>query len=268
MKYIDVTENSLNSLISLKGRTAVVTGGAVGIGQAICKRLAEAGANLIIGDLNIEKAQETATELEQFGGKHLGAKLDVNDHASVAELAELALSTTGRLDIWVNNAGIYPSHPVLEISDNEWDRVFDLNTRGTFFGAREAALRMEPNKGVIINIVSTAAFNSSNGANPAHYVASKHAVAGLTKSLAVELGPKGIRTVGISPTLTETPGVNSKRAEGDAVTEALEAYAKGLPLGRLGVPDDIARVVLFAASDLGAFVTGSIIPVDGGDLAR
>ena len=123
-------------------------------------------------------------------------------------------------------------------------------------------------KGVIINIVSTAAFNSSNGANPAHYVASKHAVAGLTKSLAVELGPKGIRTVGVAPTLTETPGVNSKRAEGDAVTEALIQYAQGLPLGRLGLPDDIARVVLFAASDLGAFVTGTIIPVDGGDLAR
>ncbi|HDZ2573148.1 TPA: SDR family oxidoreductase [Klebsiella pneumoniae] len=268
MKYIDVSKSSINELISLSGRTAVVTGGAIGIGRAIALRLAEAGANVVIGDLNAEQAQKTAEELTSLGGKHLGASLDVNDHASVTALAQKAVDETGRLDIWVNNAGIYPSRKVLEIGDEEWARVLDINVRGTFFGAREAALHMEPNKGVIINIVSTAAFNSSNGANPAHYVASKHAVAGLTKSLAVELGPKGIRTVGVAPTLTETPGVNSKRAEGDAVTEALVQYAQGLPLGRLGLPDDIARVVLFAASDLGAFVTGTIIPVDGGDLAR
>lgn len=90
-------------------------------------------------------------------------------------------------------------------------------------------------------------------------------MAGLIKSLAVELGPKGIRAVGVAPTLTETPGVASKRTEGEAVNEALVRYAQALPLGRLGVPDDIARVVLFAASDLGAFVSGSVIPVDGGD---
>ncbi|CAX53309.1 Short-chain dehydrogenase/reductase, SDR family (plasmid) [Erwinia billingiae Eb661] len=268
MKYIDVSENSLNDLISLRGRTAVVTGGAIGIGRAIGQRLAEAGASVVIGDLNAEQAQRTAEEFEAYGGKHIGARLDVNDHASVTALAQKAVDETGRLDIWVNNAGIYPSRKVLEIGDEEWARVLDINLRGTFFGAREAAFRMEPNKGVIINIVSTAAFNSSNGANPAHYVASKHAVAGLTKSLAVELGTRGIRTVGVAPTLTETPGVAAKREAGDEVTEALVQYAKGLPLGRLGVPDDIARVVLFAASDLGAFVTGTIIPVDGGDLAR
>lgn len=268
MSYIDVTDHSLTQLISLAGRTAVVTGGAAGIGRAISRRLAEAGANLVIGDLNEEKAVETAAEFAAFGGTHLGAKLDVNDHASVSALADLAVEKTGRLDIWVNNAGIYPSRPVLEISDKEWDLVLDLNLRGTFFGAKEAALRMQPNQGVIINIVSTAAYNASNGANPAHYVASKHAVAGLTKSLAVELGAKGIRAVGVAPTLTETPGVDAKRAEGAAIDDALVQYGKALPLGRLGLPDDIARVVLFAASDFAAFVTGSVIPVDGGDLAR
>lgn len=268
MPYTDVTDRPLADLVSLAGRTAVVTGGAAGIGRAISKRLAEAGASLVIGDLDEAKAQQTAEEFAIYGGKHLGVRLDVNDHASVAALADAAVSETGRLDIWVNNAGIYPSRPILEITDAEWDRVLDLNLRGTFFGAREAALRMQPNQGVIINIVSTAAYNASNGANPGHYVASKHAVAGLTKSLAVELGAKGIRAVGVAPTLTETPGVAVKRQEGDAVKDALVAYGKALPLGRLGLPDDIARVVLFAASDLGAFVTGSVIPVDGGDLAR
>lgn len=268
MTYIDVSDQPLSSLISLKGRTAVVTGGAAGIGRAICRRLAEAGANLVIGDLNEAKAIETAAEFAVYGGKHLGAKLDVNDHASVTALADLAVEANGRLDIWVNNAGIYPSRPVLEINDNEWDLVLNINLRGTYFGAREAALRMQPNQGVVINIVSTAAYNASNGANPAHYVASKHAVAGLTKSLAVELGAKGIRAVGVAPTLTETPGVAAKRAEAEAINDALVRYGAALPLGRLGLPDDIARVVLFAASDFAAFVTGSVIPVDGGDLAR
>ncbi|KQT52318.1 MULTISPECIES: SDR family NAD(P)-dependent oxidoreductase [unclassified Aureimonas] len=267
MAYPDLTGRSLADLISLAGRTAVVTGGATGIGKAIATRLAEAGATVVIGDLNAEMASATASTLPGAAA-HVGSSLDVNDHASVTALADLAMSETGRLDIWVNNAGIYPSRPVLEITDAEWDRVMDLNLRGTFFGAREAALRMQANKGVIVNIVSTAAFNSSNGANPAHYVASKHAVAGLTKSLAVELGAKGIRAVGVAPTLTETPGVEAKRAEGAAVNEALVRYGQSLPLGRLGLPDDIARVVLFAASDFAGFVTGTVIPVDGGDLAR
>ncbi|NSZ61462.1 SDR family NAD(P)-dependent oxidoreductase [Agrobacterium tumefaciens] len=177
MTYIDVSTKSISDLISLRGRTAVVTGGAAGIGKAISKRLAEAGANLIIGDLDEAKAKETVEEFASFGGKHVSAKLDVNDHASVTELADKAVNETGSLDIWVNNAGIYPSCSLLDITDVEWERVIDLNLRGTFFGAREAALRMRPNRGVIVNIVSTAAYNASNGANPAHYVGSKHAVA-------------------------------------------------------------------------------------------
>lgn len=268
MSYPDVTENSISELVSLAGRTAVVTGGAAGIGKAIGRRLAEAGANLVIGDLDEAKAKVTAEEFSIFGGRHVGAKLDVNVRDSVDRIADLAVEHAGSLDIWVNNAGIYPSRSFLEISADEWARVLDINITGTFFGAQAAAKRMRPNHGVIINIVSTAAYNASNGANPAHYVASKHAVAGLTKSLAVELGPKGLRAVGVAPTLTETPGVAAKRHEGDEVREALVKYGQALPLGRLGLPDDIARVVLFAASDLASFVTGSVLPVDGGDLAR
>lgn len=267
MAYPDFTSRSLAELISLAGRTAVVTGGAVGIGKVIATRLAEAGATVVIGDLDAAKAAETAAALPGDAG-HLGLALDVMEHNSVTALADEAVAKAGRLDIWVNNAGIYPSSGVLEIGDAEWMRVMDLNVRGTFFGAREAALRMADNRGIIINIVSTAAFNASNGANPAHYVASKHAVAGLTKSLAVELGARGIRAIGIAPTLTETPGVESKRESAPKVRDALEQYGRALPLGRLGLPDDLARVVLFAASDLGAFVSGTVIPVDGGDLAR
>lgn len=268
MAYPDLTASKIADLVSLKGRTAVVTGGAQGIGKAIVKRLAEAGATVVIGDLDEGKARATAEELSVYGATHIGAKLDVTDGASIKALAELAVAETGHLNVWVNNAGIYPSRPVLEITDEEWDRVLDLNLRGTFIAAREAALRMKDNEGVIVNLASTAAFNASNGANPAHYVASKHGVSGLTKSLAVELGPKGLRAIAIAPTLTETPGVEAKRKEGPAIAEALVQYGKGLPLGRLGLPDDIARAVLFAASDLAAFVTGTTIPVDGGDVSR
>lgn len=270
MPIKDVSNKSLQELISLKGRTAVVTGGASGIGFAISTRLAEAGATVIIGDLNEEAAKKAAAELSRFGVEHKAAQLDVSKSESITALANFAVSSTGRLDIWVNNAGVYPSKPVLEITDEEWDFVHDLNLRGTFIGSREASKRMiDLNiEGVVVNIVSTAAFNASNGANPGHYVSSKHGVAGLTKSLAVELGKYGIRAVAVAPTLTETPGVAAKRKEDAGMDEALAAYAKTIPAGRLGVPDDVARVVLFAASDLAKFVSGSTVLADGGDVAK
>ena len=146
----------------------------------------------------------------------------------------------GAIDIWVNNAGMYPNTPLLEITDEHWDRVVNLNLRGTFIGAREAAKRMVETgtAGVIVNISSTGAFNASSGANSAHYIASKHGVAGLTKSLATELGPHGIRAVAVAPTLSETPGVQANRERG--LGDVLDAYGSRLPLGRLGKPDDVA----------------------------
>ncbi|WP_026564775.1 SDR family NAD(P)-dependent oxidoreductase [Bacillus sp. UNC41MFS5] len=264
-------EKTLQELISLKGKTAVVTGGASGIGFAISKRLAEAGANVIIADLNEEAATKVAKELsETYNTNNNGLHLNVKEPDSIVALVQKSVELTGRLDIWVNNAGIYPSKPILEINNDEWDLVHDLNLKGTFIGAREAAKVMieKDIKGVIINLASTAAFNASNGANPAHYVSSKHGVSGLTKSLAVELGPKGIRAVAVAPTLTETGGVELKRKNDLGMDAALNAYAQNIPLGRLGKPDDIAKTVLFAASELASFVTGSTLLADGGDIAR
>lgn len=262
---------SLEELISLKGKTAVVTGGASGIGLAISSRLAEAGANVIIADLNKEEAMNIAEEFtKKYNVNHYGLHLNVKEPDSIVKTVQKSVELTGRLDIWVNNAGIYPSKPVLEISNDDWDLVHDLNLKGTFIASREAAKIMikEEIKGVIVNLASTAAFNASNGANPAHYVSSKHAVSGLTKSLAVELGSKGIRAVAVAPTLTETGGVELKRKNDAGMDVALKAYAQNIPLGRLGKPDDIAKAVLFAASDLASFVTGSTILADGGDIAR
>jgi len=269
MSVPDVSARRIGELISLAGRGAVVTGGAMGIGYAIARRLAEAGASVVLAD--VADPQEPARVLSvETGGTVIGAHLDVADAAEIVSAAAEAERVLGRLDIWVNNAGIYPSTPVLDMTDDDWDRVLAVNLRGSFIGAREAARRMVDagRGGVIINIASTAGFKAS-GPGVAHYVSSKHAVIGLTKSLAVELGPHGIRVLGVAPTLIETPGIEAGREafRRAGLGEMIDTFAQRLPLGRVGVPDDVARVALFCASDLAMFMTGSTLLADGGDVA-
>jgi NAD(P)-dependent dehydrogenase (short-subunit alcohol dehydrogenase family) len=265
----DVSQGSLAELMSLQGRIAVVTGGAVGIGYATARRFAQAGARVLIGDLR-DAADAAHVLAAESGAQVVGCPLDVSDADSIRGCADQAVETFGRLDIWVNNAGIYPSVPFLEMSEDDWDRVIDVNLRGSFLGAREAAIRMVRggHEGVIVNVASTAGFKAG-GPGVAHYVASKHAVRGLTKSLAVELGPHGIRALAVAPTLIDTPGIAAGRQafEQAGLGDLLDSYAGRLPLGRIGVADDVARVALFCASDLSLFMTGSTLLVDGGDLA-
>ena len=245
---------SLSELISLSGRTAVVTGGARGLGKAIAARLAEAGASVLIGDLSAADAEAAAADL---GPDARGIRLDVTDSASVAAAA----ASLDRLDIWVNNAGVFPSVPLLEMTDEQWDHVFAVNARGVFAGAREAARRMTPG-GVIVNIVSTAGFRGS-APGLAAYVGSKHAARGLTRELALELAPQGLRVLGVAPSFVPTEGNMAMMPAGVEPT-ALMAPS---PIGRLGTPDDIARVVLFCASDLSSYMTGSTLLADGGTTA-
>jgi NAD(P)-dependent dehydrogenase (short-subunit alcohol dehydrogenase family) len=266
----DLAGRSLQQLLSLAGRHAVITGGARGIGLAIARRLAEAGAEILIGDRNAKAAAEAAAGLErEFRVRALAEALDVCDASSVAHLAEVAQQKFGGIQIWVNNAGIYPPRTLLETSNEEWDQVQDTNLKGVFLGCREAGRRMaEAKSGVIINITSVSGYRGRPAM--AHYVASKHGVDGLTKALATELGPQGVRVVAVSPALTDTPGYSESmsRAGGGATQQSyqeLHARLRALvPLGRIGQPDDVARAVLFAASDLAAFVTGTTIFADGG----
>jgi NAD(P)-dependent dehydrogenase (short-subunit alcohol dehydrogenase family) len=263
----ELAARPLADLMSLRGKTAVITGGGRGIGHAIARRLAEAGADLMIGDLNEKSAAEAAADMRQrFQVKAAAAHLDVADSKSVARLASLAEETFGRLDIWINNAGVFPPADLIETTDEQWDHVHGINLRGVFFGCREAGRRMaEAGSGVIVNITSVSGYRGR--ASVGHYGAAKHGVVGLTKSLAVELGPKGVRVVAVSPCMTETPGLDEQlkaSRQGDSFMDMQARVRSSIPLNRFGHPDDIARAVLFCASPLAAFVTATTIFADGG----
>jgi NAD(P)-dependent dehydrogenase (short-subunit alcohol dehydrogenase family) len=267
MEPEELASRSVADLISLRDKTAVITGGGRGIGRAIARRLAEVGANLAIGDLNEQSAIDTAAEMRrQFQIKTAARHLDVGDSRSVAGLAELAENAFGRIDIWVNNAGVFPPAALIETTDEQWDHVQNINLRGTFFGCREAGERMvRAGSGVIVNITSVSGYRGR--ASVGHYGAAKHGVVGLTKSLAVELGPKGVRVVAVSPCMTETPGLDEQRKasrQGGGFLEMQARVKSSIPLNRFGHPDDIARAVLFCASPLAAFVTATTVFADGG----
>ncbi len=267
----DVSGRSIAELVGLNGRTAVVTGGGRGLGKAIAARLAEAGANIVIGDIERqgELARAAADELAvRYGGSAVGGFMNVADTVSVEAIADLAVDTFGGIDIWVNNAGVFPSVRITDMTDETWDHVLEVNGRGVFVGSREAAKRMiaAGKSGVIVNIVSTAGFK---GVAPglAAYVSSKHAVRGLTKQMALELAPAGIRVLGVAPTYCVTEGNQMAAAQNPAQTNSAEEIPAMLSsrLGRVGVPDDIARAVLFCASDMSIFMTGSTLLADAGE---
>jgi NAD(P)-dependent dehydrogenase (short-subunit alcohol dehydrogenase family) len=255
----------LAELVTLAGRAAVVTGAARGIGAAIAARLAEAGADVVVADLDGEAAVTLAKQLgEDHGRRVIGATVDVADESSVAALADRATEELGRLDIWVNNAGIYPhTGPVVDADAAAFERVMAVNVAGVFLGAREAARRM-PDGGSIVNLSSITGLAARAGLTA--YSTSKHAVVGLTRNLARDLAPRGIRVNAVAPGLIVTPGVLSGSA-GETRSAAAMASRPTAPLGRHGQPDDVARVVLFLVSDLAAFVSGATIVIDGGDTA-
>jgi NAD(P)-dependent dehydrogenase (short-subunit alcohol dehydrogenase family) len=261
----DLNDRALAELISLRGRSAVVTGGARGLGRAIARRLAEAGASVLIGDVDGDGASAAAGEIAgRTGGTVMATSLDVADPASISRAADLAVDQFGHIDIWVNNAGVYPSRPVLEMADADWEWVIRVNLGGTFVGAREAARRMTRagHRGVIVNLSSIAGIRGRAAGIP-HYVASKHGIVGLTKQLALEFADAGIRVLAVAPTTITTPGVEEGMGHPDDLEQRIAC-----PLGRAGQPDDVARVVLFCASDLSLFMTGSTLVVDGGEMAR
>ncbi len=260
----DVSDKTVEQLVSLMGRNAVVTGAAQGLGKAIARRLAEAGASVMIGDIDEAGARAAAADIAAASGSRVEpALLDVSDDASVSATAEQAKHMFGGIDIWVNNAGIFPRTNLLDMNREAWDEVLGVNLRGVLMGCREAARHMIAggNGGAIVNIASTAGLRGT-GPGLASYVGSKHGVVGITRQLALELAPHRIRVNAIAPGMVLTEGVEKSRAK--TKSAGGQAFTFPCPLERIGVPDDIARVALFCASDLSTYMTGVTLPVDAG----
>jgi 2-deoxy-D-gluconate 3-dehydrogenase len=258
---------SIAQLFDLRGKVAVVTGGALGIGQGIALRLAEAGAEVVIADLKESEARQTVEQIRAAGGKAVEIRANAASVADAEMVARRAVELFGRLDILVNNAGIYPFNSALDITEDVWDRVLDINLKGTFFFSQAATRQMikAGNGGRIINIASIDALHPSN-TFLAHYDSSKGGVAMLTKSLALEFGRHNILVNAIAPGGIQTPGGAAATAGIDMSNIPPEAFTARIPLGRQGVPDDIAKVVLFLASDAASYMTGALLVVDGGYL--
>ncbi|MCE3232747.1 MAG: Short-chain dehydrogenase/reductase, family, partial [Rickettsiaceae bacterium] len=268
MAIADFSNASIQNLISLEGRTAIITGGARGIGLAIAKRLMEAGANIVIADIDTGNCLDGALkQLESEQNSAMAFKFDTREMEEMENAAQQAIDKFGRLDIWINDAGIIPSAKATEITQAEWNEVIDINITGVFNGSQAAIPHLKKHGGVILNLSAIEGLIGSQGF--IHYSASKYAVRGLTATLAKELGEYNIRAVAIAPTITETPGIHEYKAEMDVLAhgDIFKQKAKQIPLGRIGHPDDIARAALFLVSDMASFISGTTLVVDGGHLS-
>ena len=253
----------------LSGRTAIVTGGAVGIGRASAALLAEAGARVVVADLDGSAGERTAAEISAAGGQAEFRSVDVSRRAEVDALVEATHAAHGRLDVMVNNAGIITDAPFLETTEEDLDRVHAVNFKGVFFGCQAAGrVMVEAGSGSIVNIASGAIDVATPNLVP--YGTAKAAVAQLSRTLAVELGPRGVRVNAVAPGWVDTP-MNERHARGadgrlDAAkhAEVVAARSTMSPMALTGEPQDIAMAVLYLASDAGRFMTGTVMRPKGG----
>ncbi|HLG91179.1 MAG TPA: SDR family NAD(P)-dependent oxidoreductase [Candidatus Saccharimonadales bacterium] len=265
---------NLQELLSLGGKAAIVTGGAKGIGYGIAYRLAEAGAKVLIADLDEAGAQQSVDKLAQKGWAVRAIRTDVSNEQDVANLVSECQSTFGSVDILVNNAGIYPNQPIAGMSKEDFDKVMNVNLRSAFLTTKyaSAAMKQAGHGGRIINITSIDALHPSM-VGLAHYDASKHGMWGFTKNSALELAEYKIWVNAIAPGGIQTPGVAAMQSgqlaqPGMNPQAAIEAFLAKIPMHRLGEPDEIGMVALFLASDMASYMTGSQIVVDGGALLK
>ena len=258
-------------MFRLDGKRALITGAGSGIGEAIARLFAAQGAQVLVADIQPEAATRVSASIVEHDGVASALTLDVADEAQVcATFADIA-AQYGRLDILVNNAGISHVGNILETSLEDWERVLRVNATGVFLCAREGVrrtLEQEPKGGVLINLSSAAALIGLERRVP--YSASKGAVLALTRSLAIDYVGAGIRCNALCPGTVQTPFVEGylKRnfaGQEDAVRQTLHARQ---PLGRMGLPEEIAAAALYLASDEAAFVTGSALVIDGGWTAK
>jgi 3-oxoacyl-[acyl-carrier protein] reductase len=244
----------------LTGKVAIVTGASKGIGAAIASGLADAGASVVVNYASgREGADRVVTEIVGKGGKAVAVKADVSKAAEVRRLFDEAKKAFGSLDVLVNNAGVYRFAPLEDVTEDEFHREFNINVLGVLLTSREAMKYFGPDGGSVINISSVV--GSSPWPQTALYSSTKAAVDNLTRGLALELAPRKVRVNAVAPGTTESEGTSDLHLfEGDEGKKVIAST----PLGRLGTPADIARVVVFLASDESAWVTGEVIRASGG----
>lgn len=255
----------------LTAENAIVTGGALGIGRGIAARLCEAGANVLVSDIDEDAAAATARELDGHEGRAVSAHGDVTDPAAGEAMIAACVNAFGSVDILVNNAGVYPMETILEATPEHFDRVYEINVRGVALCTSAAAKRMveQGNGGAIVNIASVDGFMPTM-VGLAAYNASKGGVVVMTKNMALELGPHGIRVNAIAPGAIVTDGTRRIRHErgmnDEEIERSIEQVPPRLPAGRYGTPDDIGLAALFLTSPAASYIMGETLVVDGGFL--
>ena len=241
----------------LTGQVAIVTGGGAGIGKAIALALAKEGADIALTDVNLETAQQTATEIEAIGRKSFAAPADVSDSTAVESFINTVVEKFGRIDILVNNAGITRDTLLIRMKDADWESVLKINLTGTFNCTRAVSkIMMKQRSGRIINMASVIGLIGNVG--QANYAASKAGVIAITKSAAKELASRGILVNAIAPgfIMTRMTDVLPEQVKNEMLTR--------IPLSRFGKPEDVANTVLFLVSESAGYITGQVIQVDGG----
>lgn len=262
----------IDQLVDLSQKRAVITGGAVGIGQGISYRLAEAGAKVLIADISEQNIAEAQRFFKDHDWPIEYVLADVSKPEDVDKIFNTANEKLGGLDILVNNAGIYPNILIKDMSLADFDKILSVNLKGTFMTTKAATEQMikQGSGGRIVNVTSIDALHPSS-IGLAHYDASKHAVWGFTKNAALEFAPHNIWINAVAPGGIATPGVQNLQKgmdlpEGVDMSAVLENFLRRIPMRRMGEPDDIAKAVLFLASDMSTYMTGSQLVVDGGVL--
>jgi len=244
--------------IALKDKIAIVTGAAQGIGRGIALALAESGAKVAVVDV-VDKINDVLKAIRDLGSDGLALKCNVADHEEVKKAAEKVFNAYGRVDVLINNAGIYPFKPFVAMTEEDWDKVMNVNVKGVFNFTKAVLPKMiELQYGKIVNLSSVAG-EELGYASLVHYSASKSAVVGFTRSLALEVASYGINVNSVCPGAVETPG-----ATGQISKELYEQKKNSIPLGRWGKPEDIANTVVFLVSEYSSYITGQCIIIDGG----
>ncbi len=249
-------------VFDLQDKVAIITGARRGMGRTHAILLAEHGAKVVVSDISQQECEKVVEEIKAQGNEAIAIECDISKEQDVDNLIAKTIQKWGKLDILVNNAGIAEFKPFLEITEQEWDRTIDINLKGYFLCSKAAAKEMaKQKKGIIVNIGSVAMGQVGIAfPNLVHYVSSKGGIAGMTEALALDLAQYNIRVNAIAPGAIDTPMVDPIKAD----KAGLEGLLQRIPMKRMGNPEEISKAVLFLSSDLSSYMTGAVIPVDGG----